>query len=560
VTIHETTRETTVPPAPVPEAPSAEAADTLVAGLLDEPWGQVTTSVYETGRVTALAPWLTGHAVRLRHLLAAQRPDGGWGDHGEYEYRLVPTLSATDALLAAAGLPAGEGPGGPAAGNGAGAGGAAEGMPERRVLRQAAERGLGWLRHHLAEVAALPDTPAVELIVLSLVERVNERLAGDGAGEPLPLPRGLDPGLLRMLRELAAGGTSLPQKLQHALEVLGPVARDVAGVRPLGPGTVGASPAATAAWLAHADGTAADRDRARRHLAEVAGRFGGPVPVGLPITVFERGWVVSMLARAGIAVTAPEPLVESLAAAAEPGGTPAGPGLPADADTTSVALYALSLLGRPYPPDSLDAYRTSTHFCTWQGEQGFSVTVNAHVLDAYGCYAARRPDAAPRYAATIERLSELLCDRQEADGSWRDRWHTSPYYATACCALALHEYGAGGGRTGDRVTEAVRRAVGWVLGSQREDGSWGRWGGTAEETAYALQILLLTRSRHAAGPEADRARAAVARGHAFLAGAGDGAADPPLWIDKDLYRPVAVVRAAVLSALHLAAGNGARDK
>lgn len=530
MTIHELT------PTPV-----ASAANTLVAGLVEEPWGQVTTSVYETGRLVALAPWLSGHAERVRYLLATQRPDGGWGD---YEgYRLVPTLSATEALLAA------DPPGAP---------------PGSRPPRRAAEHGLAWLRRHLTGSAELQDTPAVELIVASLVERVNERLGRVDGADPLPAPPGADPALLAALREAAAGGAGLPYKLQHALEVLGPAGRGATGFRPLGPGTVGASPAATAAWLAYADGPAADRDLARRHLTEVAARFGGPVPCGLPITVFERGWVLSTLVRAGIAVTVPESLITSLSAAARPGGTPAGPGLPADADTTSVALYALSLLGRPYPPDSLDAYRTGTHFCTWQGEQGFSVTVNAHVLDALGRYAADHPDAAPRYAADIRLLSALLCDRQEADGAWWDRWHISPYYATACCALALHEYGAReteDGRRADRVARAVRRAVGWVLDTQRADGSWGQWGGTAEETAYALQILLLTRPPHAGRAGEDRAEArrreAVARGRAYLARSAGRAADPPLWIDKDLYRPVAVVRAAVLSALHLAARDDA---
>lgn len=126
------------------------------------------------------------------------------------------------------------------------------------------------------------------------------------------------------------------------------------------------------------------------------------------------------------------------------------------------------------------------------------------------------------------------------DGNWTDRWHVSPYYATACCAIALREFGGG------KSAGAVGDAVNWVLGTQREDRSWGRWEGTAEETAYALQTLLL------AGAARDgRWREAVERGYRHLLAARDGRA-PSLWVDKDLYLPVAIVRAAVLGALHLA--------
>jgi hypothetical protein len=331
-------------------------------------------------------------------------------------------------------------------------------------------------------------------------------------------------------------------------------------VRPLPPGTVGASPAATAAWLG---AEPPDRDEpARLHLEEVARLHGGPVPCGMPVTVFEQGWVLSWLARAGIRITTPPArlnvLIDGLAQADRPGGTAAGPGLPADADTTSVALYALALLGSPRPPDALEAYRTERGFCTWQGEQGFSVTVNAHVLDAIGQYVACRPEAAPAYADVIREVSEVLCERQADDGRWLDRWHASPYYATASCAWALAEFGTGesgsggAGAAGDRVRapeidRALRRAVRWVLDTQRPDGSWGIWGGTAEETAYALQILLL-------GPPAglDAARAsAVERGRDRLLRAQEWDDGPAMWHDKDLYRPVGIVRAAVLAASHL---------
>src|SRR5690606_38476163 len=119
-----------------------EASD-LLSSLMARPWGQVTASVYETGRLVALAPSLPGHRERIAYLMARQRPDGTWGAPDGYD--LVPTLSATDALL---GVEPSGGPPGAAA---------------------AARAGLAALRRLLAGPLTLPDMPAVELIVPALI-------------------------------------------------------------------------------------------------------------------------------------------------------------------------------------------------------------------------------------------------------------------------------------------------------------------------------------------------------------------------------------------------------
>ncbi|MEU4329777.1 prenyltransferase/squalene oxidase repeat-containing protein [Nonomuraea dietziae] len=515
----------------------ASAARELVDGLMARPWGQVTASVYETGRLVTLVPWLTGHAERVDYLLRTQRPDGAWGPPDGYD--LVPTLSAVEALMSECRRTSGA---------------SDTSTGPRADLSAAVLRGLEILPVRLGAGHPLPDMPAVELIVPFLVSLINEHLTGLGA--PLPLPQGMDHSRLEAVRGWIASGAKLPEKLLHALEIAGSAARGAHAVRPTPIGTVGASPAATAAWLAaiqdgpvHADLTAEASGvgettlgaaAARLHLEAVARRHGGPVPVGLPITVFERGWVLSWLARAGIELDVPPEMIADLRAAIGPAGTPAGAGLPADADTTSVALYALAMLGAPHEPGSLLAFDLGTHFCTWQGEDGHSPTVNAHVLDALGKYVERRPAAGDRYRPVMARLGSWLASRQRADGAWDDRWHASPYYATASCALALDDYGS------PENAGSVRRAVAWVLDTQRPDGSWGRWEGTPEESAYALQILLMTR----AGDDPRLARAA-AEGYRFLRGADLGS-QPALWHDKDLYSPRAVVRAAVLASLHLA--------
>ncbi|MEU2615780.1 prenyltransferase/squalene oxidase repeat-containing protein [Micromonospora sp. NPDC007271] len=514
---------------PVAVHPGRSGADRvrdLIAAMAHDPFGQTSPSVYETARLLALAPWLPGHDVRIGWLLDRQRADGGWG--GPQGYALVPSLSAVEALLTA--LSRGD-----------------RGPATTADLAGAAERGLRFVAAWLGDPAApaLPDLPATDLIVPALIESIDQRLNGP-EGPPaglaawrdrprLPLPAGLDPGRLERVRGLLAAGGPVPEKLAHALEVGGGWARRAAGVSPAGPGTIGASPAATAAWLGGPGESGGPVD----YLREI-GRA-GPVPCTSPIAVFERAWVLSILARAGVPMAVPAAVVAELRAAVGPTGAATGPGLPADADTTSVTLYALARLGRPVDPASLWSYDTGVHFCTWPGEDGASITTNAHVLEALGHHVTLAgPAAEPRVTAAVDRVTAWLVAGQEADGRWTDRWHASPHYATYCAVLALADHARGGA-----ARDAVGRAVDWLLSAQRPDGSWGRWTGTAEETAYAVLALL------GAGRSADaEVAAAVARGRHRLSELDDPGDDgPPLWHDKDLYRPGLIVRAAVRAAL-----------
>ncbi|MEU0552263.1 prenyltransferase [Micromonospora sp. NPDC005979] len=500
--------------------PATDAARELIAGLALRPWGQVAPSVYESGRLVADAPWLPGHHQRIGFLLRGQRPDGAWGP--PEGYALVPTLSAVDALLAAL----------------------VDGKSAGPHLLTAVRRGLDALTGRLltTDARALPDTPALDLIVPALVESINRRLtrldraiADRLPRPPLALPAGLGPDRLRAVRGAVAAGAPLPAKLAHFYEVLGATPADAGPTLT----AVGASPAATAAWLSAAGPDAGPA--AHTFLLTLIRDADGPVPCPTPITVFERAWVLSGLRRAGVALNPPPALLRTLAAATAAEGVATGEGLPTDADTTSVTLDALARLGHPADPAGLWAYETADGFGTWPGsEDGFSVTTNAHVLDAFGQHVTRHPGADERYHRTVDRLSAVLPAHQLADGRWQDRWHASPYYATACCVLALAEFGRGG-----VAAEALDRAARWVLESQRVDGSWGRWDGTAEETAYALQVLV------AVPTGAPRVDDAVARGHAYLHQRSDRS-DPPLWYGKELYCPTAIVHAAVLAACRLA--------
>jgi hypothetical protein len=281
------------------------------------------------------------------------------------------------------------------------------------------------------------------------------------------------------------------------------------------------------------------------YLEAVQSRGGGPVPGVTPITVFERTWVLAALTAAGIDVTVPHGLVGSVRAGFGECGVGAGPGLPPDSDDTAVALYALAQVGSPRSLDCLLAYQVDAHFSCFPDERTPSVSANAHVLQTFGRYLEYDLSGRFRCQAAMGRLSGWLRDRQEADGSWWDKWHASPYYATAGCATALHCYSR------SASASSVSRAVEWLLDSQREDGSWGRWSGTYEETAYAVQTLLQTHV-----PRADSAvEQAAARGCVFLQRSVGNHKYPPLWHGKDLYTPIRVVQAEGLAALHLAYAN-----
>jgi halimadienyl-diphosphate synthase len=552
-----------------PRAAETNAAAALVAEMSSDFWGAVSPSVYETARLVTLAPWLAGHPQRVLFLLRNQRRDGSWGTPDGYG--LVPTLSATEALLTSLRRWR--------------HGGSEPALDYADVL-SAADRGLqalfGWLRADAR--IALPDTVAAEIVIPALVAQVNTHLDGFGSapvsgldrwrdsgyldrwrdggyldrwrdGGPLRLPPGVDDGLLARLGHLVRQGYGLPTKLWHSLEAVGPLVRGASFIHPVH-GAVGCSPAATAAWLPEGTGCPAAVD----YLHAVQQRDGGPVPGVTPITVFERAWVLATLTSAGISVRVPQEIVDSLHAAFGAGGVAAGPGLPPDSDDTAVALYALAQVGSPRSLDCLLAYRVGAHFSCFPDERTPSTSTNAHILQTFGRYLEHNFPQRFRHHTAIGKLAKWLRDCQEADGNWWDKWHASPYYATAHCTTALHRHSR------KASTSTVSRAVEWLLGSQRADGSWGRWRGTYEETAYAVQTLLRTRVSRA-----DRAvEQAAARGCVFLQRSGGDHPYPPdlrpphpqpaqpqpaLWHDKDLYTPVRVVRAEGLAALHLAYAN-----
>ncbi|MCX5216046.1 prenyltransferase [Kitasatospora sp. NBC_00240] len=505
-------------------------ATRLIRAVDADPWGSVRPSLYETARVLSTAPWLPGGQTRVDHLLNGQADDGSWGD-GPAPYRLLPTLSAVEAVLAVLQRE-------PVTG----------GATHR--LAAAAARGLGALGG-LPSAGPWPDTAAAEILVPSLVAAVNERLDRPGTAD-LPhlgpwhrgsrpvVPGGYHAAAPEAVSRKCRAAGKVPLKLHHTFE-------GVAGhlpetLLPAADGLLGSSPAATAAWAAAAP-RSAQRQRAIDELAAVAHRYGGLFPEAAPITVFERLWVAAALARAGLPPAAVLTLRKWADRLYDPEGVRGTPGLMVDADDTAMAVLVAALVDRPRDPAPLAMFDNGRHYDCYIGEDTGSLSANAHALQALHAYLRHHPEAAKTHRPVVHRVADWLVEHQQPQGHWTDKWHASPYYATGRCVTALVSL------PGPRARRAVRAATAWVLATQHQDGSWGIWGGTAEETAYAVKILLRT-------PGAERQPAhtrALDHAEAFLhtTTRTPGHQHPALWHDKTLYAPEAMIQAEVVAARHL---------
>ncbi len=513
----------------VPQAPRRfdSQAVRLTADIDADSWGSVHASVYETARVASLAPELDGHVTRLGWLLDQQLPDGTWGE-GPARYRLLPTLSAVEALLATivrdetATVPA-----------------------QTRRAAAAAASGFAALRALPAD-GRRPDTAAIEILVPSLVARINSLLDRTVMGTlthvgplsreaRLSVPNGFRPERHEEIAQRCR--TGLPGKLHHTFEG---IARHLpGGVVPVPEGLLGSSPAATAAWLA-SQTDRAQNGQTRAALAAAARRYGGLLPEAAPIRVFERLWVAAALARAGLPPACRATAESWTHDIYDPTGVRGAPGLLPDADDTAMAVLVSALTGTSSDPAPLAAFWADTHYQCYIGEDTGSVTANAHALQALAAHFCLRPAARSGGHPRMDLVRDWLVE-QQTDGAWTDKWHASPYYATERCVRALL------GHDGPGTRRAIRTAVDRVLASQHDDGTWGVWGGTAEETAYAVKILL-----------ADPASSTRPGWHTALERATqvlkdwDSQQQPPaLWHDKTLYAPTAMIQAEILAAREL---------
>jgi len=138
--------------------------------------------------------------------------------------------------------------------------------------------------------------------------------------------------------------------------------------------------------------------------------------------------------------------------------------------------------------------------------------VTAHIVEALSLLGDGK-------SAAVRRALAYLRGEQRRDGSWWGRWGVNHIYGTGAVLPALKAAGE------DMARPYVRRAMRWLAGHQNEDGGWGetcdsyadrrlagRGASTASQTAWALLAL------HAAGPWAEDgvAQRAIERGVRYL--------------------------------------------
>jgi halimadienyl-diphosphate synthase len=235
------------------------------------------------------------------------------------------------------------------------------------------------------------------------------------------------------------------------------------------------------------------------------------------------------------------PLAEWIYNHATLGGWTAGANLPVkESDTTGICFAALGHLGYDLDPELLYQYEETMHFRCYSFERNPSISANAHVLSGlHYCDPLQRK---PR----IEKLIQFLTKTRVAGGYWFDKWHVSPYYTTCHVLLAAH----------DIAPDLVEPATQWMIHTQWQDGGWGWYTPTLEETAYAVLALLVWR-RNERNISQD-VQDALVRGIEYLRQHFSATTldYPPLWIAKTLYTPLRVVQGLLFATLLAAQADG----
>jgi len=467
-------------------------------GDLGTDGGLIGPSVYDTAQVLRLAPPADSVWPAFEWLLAQQRPDGGWGNPETPRTRDIATLAALLAL---------------------------QKYSRCDTTYDRIQEGVSFLRRQAAQwTRPLPDDIplAAELVLPTLVAQARQQEI-DISSAPYAGLSALGERRRRMIAEVTIRPGTSPV---HSWETWG---QDLDGSLIDGAGSIGHSPAATAAWL-HATQRCANlsdaRAAARQYLERAAQVTGVGIPGVVP-TVWPYGrneQSVSLFALFLAGLHSHPALCDILRAQTDDvwrGLRPEGQGISdhfaADGDITAMNLVIVTAAG--YQPNraSLQHYIVNDYCMTYPNELQRSLSATAHAAHALALLGG---DPTP--------LLDYLCKRRAADGYWAgDKWHASWFYLTSHTIHALLQAG--------RVEDALP-AQAALIDHQRPDGSWGVTDATGEETAYAVLGLLAFKR---AGALSEQGSHALRRAGTWLLSRyrphteGYGAC----WIAKEMYRP-----------------------
>ncbi len=473
--------------------------------------GQISPSVYDTAQLLRFWPPQQGVWPVVDWLLRQQQADGGWGDPLAPLTRDVPTLASVLALHT---------------------------YGNRKPTRDAARAGLAFLRQRMGQWSQpLPDDLpiGVELLLPSLLD--------EAATLRLELPR--EP--YATLISLGEKRRSLIARMQpsvgtpavHSWEGWG-TDPDPALLDALG--SVGTSPAATAAWLHAAVGRTDLADAcatAQRYLEQAATASGecipGCVPTVWPITEFEQAFSLYVLLIGGLLdhpglQDAVQPQIHNLARALQPTGLGHNSFFSPDGDDTAVAVAVLSTTGHQVDLAVLKQFENDDHFCTYPGELQTSLIVTAHAVYALALSGEE-----------VARHQTFLLEHQCPDGRWPpDKWNSSWLYTTLEVVLALKNSGH---------IEALKSSFDAMLAYQHADGGWGVGSkSTTTDTAYGIFTL---RALRAYEFEQGILEDALWKAHQWLLRnyRPFNVNEYKCWTGKELYRPYRLDSVFELSAM-----------
>ncbi len=200
-----------------------------------------------------------------------------------------------------------------------------------------------------------------------------------------------------------------------------------------------------------------------------------------------------------------------------------------DSDESSMVFDTLARFGINKQIENVLGYEEKDWFRCFALEQDPSISANLHVLGALQQAGFKRDHP------SVKKILLFLRKRSSVGGYWEDKWHISPYYTTAHAIIACAGY----------ANEIVSDAVHWLIDQQKPDGSWGLFGPTPEETAYAMQALWLWDQKVQC-----ISRERLHKGKIWLEDHREHGYNP-LWIGKCLYSPKLVIDSAVITALSL---------
>jgi halimadienyl-diphosphate synthase len=473
--------------------------------------GHLSISAYDVAwmaRLPAMGDDGTRWPELVNWLLGNQWPDGSWGGVIPYYHdRVLSTLAAIVALRER------------------GAGPKAKG---------AIKRGLQYLWHHLHYLHYDPiELVGFELILPTLLARA--RALDLGVPNHSYGYRHIRAQKLSLLPiELIYSPSTSVAFSAEFLDAAGDPVR--LGQLQAEHGAIANSPATTAYLILQGGGN----QEALNYLESLRAR----PPAFYPWRTFEIVWTLEHLVFGGLSMngllnTATRSELQTALDFGEKGvGIDPTFGIN-DGDTTSVTLHMLAQGGQSVDPSILQHFESprSGLFHTFPFERNPSVVTNIHALEAMSLIGDY-----PNYQLMRGRIVAMVLETQRKGSYWIDKWHASPYYATAHVLIALIS-------TRESLLNEFHNSIEWLIHTQRPDGSWGffDWG-TLEETAYAL-LALLHYYRQVQEMDSD----VVRRGATYLHNrmAQVDWVYPEMWIAKSLYAPRSIIKAAVLAAAHL---------